>query len=396
MHSLDLIILAGGKGSRVKALLKNKPKPMAIFNKKPFIEYLIQNYSKYHFKNIYILGGFKSDQIFKKFEKKNYNCISIKCFKEKKRMGTGGALNIIKRKKTNDFILINGDTFLDVDIQKLIKSCNKNSYGSLTLIKNNSYKSNKKLTTMGLKGKNINYKKKGGLMNGGVYYFKKKIFKYIKNKKISLEDEILPNLIRNKKICGLVVKNSFIDIGTPNNFKRGKKFLLKNFTKPAAFLDRDGVINYDRGYVYNFKDFKFRPGVIEGLKFLKRKGYYVFIITNQAGIGKGLYTEKQFLKLHNKLKIKLQKKNIYFDDINFCPYHPNAKIKRYKKVTELRKPGNLMVKQILNKWHVKLKNSFMIGDKVTDKMCAQKSKLYFEYANKNFYTQIKKIVRKIQ
>ncbi len=395
MHSLNLIILAGGKGSRVKALLKNKPKPMAIFNKKPFVEYLIQNYSKYPFKNIYILGGFKSEQIFKKFEKKKYNCISIKCFKEKKLMGTGGALNIIKRKKTNDFILINGDTFLDVDIQKLIKSCSKNSYGSLTLIKNNSYKSNKKLTTIGLKGKNINYKKKGGLMNGGVYYFKKKIFKYIKNKKISLEDEILPGLIRNKKICGLVVKNSFIDIGTPNNFKRGKKFLLKNFTKPAAFLDRDGVINYDRGYVYNFKDFKFRPGVIEGLKFLKRKGYYVFIITNQAGIGKGLYTENQFLKLHNKLKIKLQKKNIYFDDINFCPYHPNAKIKRYRKVTDLRKPGNLMVKQILNKWHVKTKNSFMIGDKVTDKMCAQKSKLYFEYANKNFYTQIKKIVRKI-
>ena len=128
-------------------------------------------------------------------------------------------------------------------------------------------------------------------MNGGVYYFKKKIFKYIKNKKISLEDEILPGLIRNKKICGLVVKNSFIDIGTPNNFKRGKKFLLKNFTKPAAFLDRDGVINYDRGYVYNFKDFKFRPGVIEGLKFLKRKGYYVFIITNQAGIER-VYIQK--------------------------------------------------------------------------------------------------------
>ena len=104
MHSLDLIILAGGKGSRVKALLKNKPKPMAIFNKKPFIEYLIQSYSKYHFKNIYILGGFKSDKIFKRFEKKNYNCISIKCFKEKKLMGTGGALNIIKRKKNNDFI----------------------------------------------------------------------------------------------------------------------------------------------------------------------------------------------------------------------------------------------------------------------------------------------------
>ena len=395
MHSLDLIILAGGKGSRVKSLLKDKPKPMALFNKKPFIEYLIQSYSKYHFKNIYILGGFKSNQIFKKFEKKKYNCISIKCFKEKKIMGTGGALNIIKKKITNNFILMNGDTYLDVDLQKLIKSCSKNSYGSLTLIKNNSYKSNKKLTTIGLKGNNVNYQKKSGFMNGGVYYFKRKIFKYIKNKEISLENEILPNLIRKKKISGLIVKKSFIDIGTPKNFKKGKKFLLKSFTKPAAFLDRDGVINYDKGYVHKFKDFIFRPGVIEGLKFLRLKGYYVFIVTNQAGIGKGLYKEEQFFKLHNELKIKLQQKNIYFDDINFCPYHPEAKIKKYKKITDLRKPGNLMIKQILNKWHVKQKNSFMIGDKATDEICAEKSKLYFEYANTNFYTQVKKIVKKI-
>ena len=85
-------------------------------------------------------------------------------------------LNIIKKKKINDFILINGDTFLDVDLNKLIKSCNKNSYGSLTLIKNKSYKSNKKLTTINIKRNKLFIRKKSNYMNGGVYFFKKKIF----------------------------------------------------------------------------------------------------------------------------------------------------------------------------------------------------------------------------
>ena len=395
MHSLDLVILAGGKGSRIKSLLKKKPKPMAIFNKKPFLEYIIQSYSKYHFKNIFVLAGYKSGEIFSKFENKHYNCTSITCLKERKPMGTAGALNILKKKRINDFILINGDTFLEVNLNKLVKSCSENSYGSLTLIKNKSYKSNKKLVSMGIKNNKIIYQKKNNFMNGGVYFFKKKILKFIKNKNTSLEDQLLPGLIKKRKISGLVVKNFFLDIGTPKNFNRAKNLLLKNCTKPAAFLDRDGVINYDTGYVHKIKDFKFRPGVITGLKFLRNKNYYVFIVTNQAGIGRGIYNENQFYELQNNLKEKLQKKDIFFDDINFCPYHPDAKIKKYRKITDLRKPGNLMIKQIENKWHIKRKKSFMIGDKISDKICAAKSKLYFEFAKENFHLQVKKIIKKI-
>ena len=395
MHSLDLVILAGGKGSRIKSLLKKKPKPMAIFNKKPFLEYIIQSYSKYHFKNIFVLAGYKSGEIFSKFENKHYNCTSITCLKEKKPMGTAGALNILKKKRINDFILINGDTFLEVNLNKLVKSCSENSYGSLTLIKNKSYKSNKKLVSMGIKNNKIIYQKKNNFMNGGVYFFKKKILKFIKNKNTSLEDQLLPGLIKKRKISGLVVKNFFLDIGTPKNFNRAKNLLLKNCTKAAAFLDRDGVINYDTGYVHKIKDFKFRPGVIAGLKFLRNKNYYVFIVTNQAGIGRGIYNENQFYELQNNLKEKLQKKDIFFDDINFCPYHPDAKIKKYRKITDLRKPGNLMIKQIENKWHIKRKKSFMIGDKISDKICAAKSKLYFEFAKENFHLQVKKIIKKI-
>ena len=146
MHSLDLVVLAGGKGSRIKSLLRNRPKPMAIFNKKPFLEYIIQNYSKYHFKNIFILTGYKSDIIYKKFNNKYYNFNHIKCLNELRPMGTAGALSVLKKKNVNDFILINGDTFLDINLNQLIKSCSKNSYGSITLVKNDFYKSNRKLS----------------------------------------------------------------------------------------------------------------------------------------------------------------------------------------------------------------------------------------------------------
>ena len=77
--------------------------------------------------------------------------------------------------------------------------------------------------------------------------------------------------------------------------------------KPAAFLDRDGVINYDYGYVYKLKDFKFRPGVIQGLKLLKKRGFYIFVITNQSGIARGLFKEKDFLKLHKIINQKLKR-----------------------------------------------------------------------------------------
>ena len=394
MHSLDLVVLAGGKGSRIKSLLRNRPKPMAIFNKKPFLEYIIQNYSKYHFKNIFILTGYKSDIIYKKFNNKYYNFNHIKCLKQLRPMGTAGALSVLKKKNVNDFILINGDTFLDINLNQLIKSCSKNSYGSITLVKNDFYKSNKKLSTLALRENKIIYQDKSNFMNGGIYFFKKKIFKLIKNKNTSLENDILPNLIKNKKISGIKTKNFFLDIGTPENFKKAKKIISKKFIKRAAFLDRDGVINFDKGYVHKIKDFKFRPNVIKGLKFLRNNDYYIFVVTNQAGIGKGIYTEKQFFNLQNYIKQKLQKKNIFFDDINFCPYHPEAKIKKYRKISQLRKPGNLMIKQIRNKWSIKLNKSFMIGDQVTDKICAKNSKLYFEYSKKDFLSQVKQINKK--
>ena len=88
-------------------------------------------------------------------------------------------------------------------------------------------------------------------------------------------------------------------------------------------------------------------------------------------------------------------KGSLISDIKFCPYHPKALIKAYKKKSGYRKPGNLMIKQIVKKWKVNIKKSFMLGDRNSDKLAAKKSNLYYEHVKDNFYNQIKKIDKKI-
>jgi len=163
--------------------------------------------------------------------------------------------------------------------------------------------------------------------------------------------------------------------------------------KPAAFLDRDGVINYDFGYVYKYKDFKLRPGVTRGLQLLIKNNYRIFVITNQSGIARGFFKTKDVELLQKKIIKNFKKKKIIISEIKYSPFHPKGIIEKYKKVSKTRKPGNLMIKQILKKWNIDLKNSFMIGDKNSDKICAKTSNLYFEFTKKNFFKQIKSILK---
>ena len=173
MKNLDLVILAGGKGTRIKKYLHNKPKPMVKFNEIYFLQYLINIFSKYPINKIFILVGYKSDIIFKNFHNKTFNFTKVVCVKEKKLMGTGGALLSLKKKKIKDFILINGDTVFDIDLADFIKSFKKKKLGSVALAPNSKNINNYKLNNLEIKNNILCYKKNSKLMNGGVYFFKK-------------------------------------------------------------------------------------------------------------------------------------------------------------------------------------------------------------------------------
>lgn len=394
LQNLDLVILAGGLGSRIKNVTKKKPKPLIKFGKLSFLRNLINHYAKYSFNKIYIIAGYKGELIKEEFNNKLVNLTKIECIIEKKLKGTGGALSELKKKKIRNFILINGDSFCPIDILKFTKKVN-NKLIKMSLVKNIYYKSNTTLNNLNLKKNKVVFNKKSNLMNAGIYYINKKILKKISKKRKSLEGDYLNNLILKNQVYGEKFNNKLIDIGTAPNLNIAKIELPKIFKKPAIFLDRDGVINYDYGYVNTLNKFKLKKGVIKGLQYLSTLKCYIFIVTNQAGIAHGYYKERNFLNFQKNINENFTKKKIFINDVLYCPHHIEGIVKKFAKNCKCRKPKTFMLKKISNTFDINLKKSFFIGDKVTDKTCAERFGINFYYSNKNFFTIVKNKIDKI-
>src|SRR5262245_47411105 len=108
--------------------------------------------------------------------------------------------------------------------------------------------------------------------------------------------------------------------------------------RPAVFLDRDGVINVDRGYVASRAAFHWIPGAIDAIKAFGEAGYYVFVATNQSGIARGLYSEQEMRALHDYVSTKLAEKGAHVDDWRHCPFHPEGTVPAFARVSDWRKP----------------------------------------------------------
>ena len=136
--------------------------------------------------------------------------------------------------------------------------------------------------------------------------------------------------------------------------------------KPALFLDRDGVINTDRGYVSRIEDFEWMDGAAQTIKLFNEMDWFVFVVTNQSGIARGYYTEEDMHVLHRWMLETLQARGAKIDQIYYCPYHAQGEIERYKKNSFDRKPKPGMLLQAMAEFPVKREASFLIGDKNTD------------------------------
>lgn len=136
--------------------------------------------------------------------------------------------------------------------------------------------------------------------------------------------------------------------------------------RKALFLDRDGVINEEKNYVHRIEDFEFMEGIFELLSYAQSKGFLLIVITNQAGIGRGYYTEKDFHKLNEWMVNQFQEKGITIERVYYCPYHATKGIGGYKKESEHRKPAPGMILQASQELGIDLSRSILIGDKESD------------------------------
>ncbi|MBP6999766.1 MAG: D-glycero-beta-D-manno-heptose 1,7-bisphosphate 7-phosphatase, partial [Tepidiphilus sp.] len=136
--------------------------------------------------------------------------------------------------------------------------------------------------------------------------------------------------------------------------------------RPAAFLDRDGVLNEDRGYVHRWEDFAFLPGVIDALRRLQQKGYLLVVITNQSAVARGLCAETDVLALHERMRAFLHGQGIELAGIYYCPHHPQGSVARYTRACACRKPEPGMILRAAQEHGIDLARSLLVGDKISD------------------------------
>ncbi len=163
--------------------------------------------------------------------------------------------------------------------------------------------------------------------------------------------------------------------------------------RPALFLDRDGVLNIDHGYIGTIDRFEWNDGAIDAVKFANDCGYFVFVVSNQSGVARGLFDEAAVRAVHRHMQNVLRDHGAHIDDIEYCPFHPEGTVPAYAKASDRRKPAPGMLLDIIKRWPVDVPASLMIGDKPIDMEAAKRAGIRGAlYEGGNLLAFVKKVL----
>lgn len=366
------VILVGGLGTRLGERTKMTPKPLLDVGGAPFLETLIGEARRRGFDDFLLLAGHRSEAVVAfladREVEKRFDC-RVELSIEPEPLGTGGALVHALPRLRDDFLLLNGDTWFDFNWLDLMANARRDRAGAAMalreVVKPDRY------DTVELDGNLVRaFRPRGeipavALINGGVYYAAREVIEGSAAPS-SLENEMLPGLISRRALRGYPYGGFFIDIGVPDSLVAAGQLVPKQRRRPAIFLDRDGVLNVDRGYVHAPDQVEWVSGAKEAVKLVNDAGYYVFVVTNQAGVAKGRYREEAIQALHRWMSEELAKAGASIDDWRYCLYHPEGSLAEYRAEHPWRKPGPGMLMDLFAHWPIEREGSLLIGDKVSD------------------------------
>lgn len=381
---MQAIILAGGFGTRLQEVVKDVPKPMAKIGNLPFLSYLFTCLKKHQITDVVLSVGYLSEKIIDYFGN-SYLGINIKYAVENQPLGTGGAIlnSLVHIDNSQPVIILNGDTFLEVDYQQLI-AFHSDKKADLTIAlrhlddcsRYGTVKINDEGSIVNFLEKQQNQSGQPGLINGGIYVLNPKILaNYQLAKQFSFEQDFLGKYFNQIKAFGFAANSYFIDIGIPQDYQKAQNELPKIIKNKALFLDRDGVINVDHGHVGKIENFDFIEGIFELCKKAQSAGYLIIVVTNQAGIAKGYYSEERFLELTKWMERKFLNQGIKITKTYYCPYHIDAVIEKYRQDSFNRKPNPGMILKAIDEFNIDPQNSIMIGDRDSDIEAAQRANI---------------------
>ena len=394
---MKVVLMAGGRGTRISELFPDIPKPLIPIESIPVLEREIVSLRNQGFTDIILTIGYMAEKIQEYFGNGEKLGVKIEYFVEDKPLGNAGALFFLNLKE--DFLLLNADAVFDVDFNRMV-AFHKQHGGLVTLFTHpNSHPYDSGLIIAGEDGKVEKWLAKEderpkyykNRVNAGLHVIspkalelsgvnKEEIGKEIdgKVKKVDLDRQIL------KPLCGTGTMFCYDspeyvkDMGTPERFHQVEEDFKKGVVQAknlqnkqkAIFLDRDGTINKYVGFLRKEEVFELLPGVAEAVKKINESGYLAIVVTNQPVIARGEVTFKGLETIHNKMETLLGKEGAYLDAIYFCPHHPHSgyegEVKELKIDCDCRKPKPGMLLKAAEDLNIDLSQSYMVGDGEND------------------------------
>jgi histidinol-phosphate phosphatase family protein len=396
--NIEVAILAGGMGTRLKSRTGNIPKPMALLLGKPVLEYQIEQCKLNGFKKIALLVHYENQIIKDYFNYGEKWGVNITYIEEKEPRGTAGALCDALEYMSDEFFVLYGDTFIDVNLN-LFKKFHQQKKADISLILHpNSHPIDSDLVEIDENNlvtqihpyphpKDEYFP---NLVNAALYIINKNAIKGTipLSGKVDLAKNTFPELIsRNKFIYGYVTQEYIKDMGTPDRIDKVEleisqgipHILSTRQRRKAIFLDRDGTINLEVNRIVNSSQLILIPDSAIAIKKINQNGYLSVIITNQPVVARGEITHDELKKIHNKLEFELGKEGAYIDKLYYCPHHPEkgftGEIQSLKINCECRKPGIALIQKAVEELSINIEDSWFIGDTTTDILAGQNAGL---------------------
>jgi D,D-heptose 1,7-bisphosphate phosphatase len=366
-------VLVGGLGTRLGALTAATPKPILPCGDRPFLAWLLREFCRFGITDFLLLTGHLSAEIERVAADIQTGLpvpTRITLSEEPIRAGTGGAVFHARDRLHDRFLLSNGDSLFDFNLAGLLGAEPVPARIVLRRLDDAS-----RFGVVSLEGDRVTAFRERpapgspGIINGGVYLFDRSLVDHLRPA-CSLEADVLPGLAASGALHGLLGTGYFRDIGVPEDFARAQTEIPALLHRRALFLDRDGVLNLDHGYVGSVDRFDWVDGALETIRYATQTGWHVFIVTNQSGVARGKYDESAARTLLDWVRAQALAAGGTVDDNRYCPYHPEAVVDAYRQAHPWRKPEPGMLLDLMRTWEIDPARCVMIGDQATDMQAA--------------------------
>lgn len=431
-----VVIMAGGKGTRIASVKSDVPKPMIPICGKPILEWQIENLKACGLSDITLVIGYLGHVIMDYFGDGRKFGVDISYFIEESPLGTAGALFKMPE-LTEDFLLLCGDVILNVDFNRFIEFHQKNNawaslmahpnghpYDSSLLVTEilppqekggNPVDTHRVVKWMNKEDERLYYKNR---VNAGIEIISPQLLRETMKHfvprhpetpdKIDLDRDVLKPCISSGRIFAYDTPEYIKDMGTPERYYEVEKDIESgkvkarnlNNKQKAIFLDRDGTINKYVGFLTKPDQFELLPGVADAIKMINKSGYLAVVVTNQPVIARGDCTWEELQQIHDKMETDLGKEGAFVDAIYVCPHHKDKGFEgerpEYKYDCDCRKPKPGLFLKAAKDLNIDLTQSIMIGDGDNDVKAGQMAgcKLSIKIFG-DLFAQIKKVLEGI-